>query len=177
MTVKLITVTRNFMGLSTDTKPTGVEPGSEFWCYDTNITFKTYDGDNWEPYKIGSIIIPGTVNLQQAAGNYTLFTATGGTVYVEKFTITVPNVDCSDDANITSISVVTDTATVITLLSAAAGAKANLTANASFSYSTPFALPITKLIRLVIAGGASDASTLCVTSCKYQAVTPAAYVA
>lgn len=178
MTVQMITQIKNYYGLSTDVKPTTDTPsGSTFWATDTNIVFR-YDGTNWHPYDIKSIVIPGTVDLHQAAGNYTLFTATGGTVYIEKFTITLPAIDVSDDAAITSISVVTDTATVITLLSAAAGAKANLTAGASFSYATPFALPITKLIRLVIGGGTADADpTTCITSCRYQAVTPAAYLA
>ena len=176
MAYKLITTIQRFIGLSSDTKPTGVPPGSTFWAYDTNILFKTPDGTNWEPYDIRSIVLPGTIDLQQAAGAYDLFTATGGTVYVEKFIITLPNVDVSDDVTITSIKVETDTATVITLLSATAGSKANLTANASFSYATPFALPVTKKIRLTIAGGAADAATVCVTSAKYQAVTPAAYL-
>jgi len=178
MAVLMITTIKNFIGLSTDTKPTTeVPPGSTFWEYDTNCLYKTYDGTNWEPFQVLSIVLAGTFNLQQAANTYDLFTATGGTVYVTKVTFTLPNVNVSDDATITSIAIVTDTATVITLLSAVAGAKANLTANASFSYSTPFALPTGKKIRCTIAGGAADASTLCVTSAKYQAVTPAAYLA
>jgi hypothetical protein len=177
MTVTMITAIKNYVGLSTDVKPTtDTPPGSTFWAYDTNVLFKTYDGTNWEPFDIKSIVLPGTFDLQQAANTYDLFVATGGTVYIEKFTITLPNVNVSDDVNITSIAVVTDTATVITLLSAAAGAKANLTALASFSYATPFALPVGKKIRITIAGGAADAATVCVTSARYQAVTPAAYL-
>jgi hypothetical protein len=178
MAVLMITTVKNFIGLSTDTKPTTeVPPGSTFWEHDTNCLYKTYDGTNWEPYQVLSINAVGTFNLQQAANTYDLFTATGGTVYVTKFNITLPNVNCADDANITSLSVVTDTGTVITLLSTGAGAKANLTANASFTYSTPFWLPTGKKIRGVIAGGAADASTLCTTLAKYQAVTPAGYLA
>jgi hypothetical protein len=43
----LITRIQNFIGASTDTKPTDVPVGSTFWCYDTNITWVTYDGTNW----------------------------------------------------------------------------------------------------------------------------------
>jgi hypothetical protein len=177
MTVTLETAIQRFNGLSTDSKPTGVPAGSTFWAYDTGTMFRCYDGTNWIAYSEDSVVQPGTINLQQAASTYDLFVATGGSVYVEYFSITLPNVNVSDDATITSISVITDTTTVITLLSATAGAKANLTANAAFTYALPFALPVGKKIRLTIAGGASDASTLCITSCRYRAINPAGYLA
>jgi hypothetical protein len=177
MTVMLVTSIKNFIGLSTDVKPTDAPPGSTFWAYDTGTLFKTYDGTNWMAYSENSVVQPGTINLQQAANTYDLFTATGGGVYVEYFSITLPNVNVSDDVNITSIAVVTDTTTILTLLSAANGAKANLVANAAFSYALPFALPVGKKIRLTIAGGAADASTLCVTSCRYRSINPAGYLA
>jgi hypothetical protein len=178
MAVSLITTIKRFMGLSTDTKPTDVPSGSEFWEYDTNILFKTYDGTNWEPFDIKSIILAGTIDLHNAANTYDLFTATGGTVYVEKFTLTLPNKDLTDDAALTGITVQTDTTTVISLVPSASGLKAQLTANKVFTYATPFALPITKKIQLTIVGGtATDDPTTCVTSVRYQAVTPAAYIA
>jgi len=178
MTVRAVgDIGNRFIGLSTDAKPTGVPVGSEFWCYDTGILLKCYDGTNWIAYSENSVVQPGSINLQQAANTYDLFTATGGGVMVEFFSITLPNVNVSDDATITSIAVVTDTTAVITLLSAANGAKANLVANASFSYALPFALPVGKKIRLTIAGGAADASTLCVTSCRYRGINPAGYLA
>jgi hypothetical protein len=140
--------------------------------------FRCYDGTNWIAFSENSVVQPGTIDLQQAASTYDLFTATGGSVYVEYFKITMPaSPDVTNDATITSIAVVTDTTTVITLLSAAAGAKANLVANTVFSYATPFALPVTKKIRLTIAGGAADAPTVCVTSCRYRAINPAGYLA
>ncbi len=48
-------VTRNintgrYIGLSSDTKPTGVDIGSTFWEYDTNVNYATYDGTNWVVY-------------------------------------------------------------------------------------------------------------------------------
>jgi hypothetical protein len=177
MTVRLVTVIQNYIGLSTDTKPTSVKPGSTFWAYDTGTLFKTYDGTNWMAYSENSVVQPGSIDLQQAAATYDLFTATGGSVYVEYFSITLPNVDVTDDAAITSISIQTDTTTVVTLLSATAGAVANLAANAAFTYATPFALPVGSKIQLTIAGGASDAATVCVTSCRYRGINPAGYLA
>jgi len=178
MTVTLETVIQRFNGLSTDSKPTGVPAGSTFWAYDTGVMFRCYDGTNWIAYSENSVVQPGTIDLNQAANTYDLFTATGGSVYVEYFKITMPSTpDVTNDATITSIAVVTDTTTVITLLSAAAGAKANLVANTVFAYATPFALPVGKKIRLTIAGGAADGATVCVTSCRYRAINPAGYLA
>jgi hypothetical protein len=49
MTVKAIGAMNNrWVGLSTDTKPTGLEVGSKFWEYDTGVTYVTYDGTNWK---------------------------------------------------------------------------------------------------------------------------------
>jgi hypothetical protein len=179
MVVLMISTIKNYVGLSTDTKPTtNTPPGSTFWEYDTNILYKSYDGTNWEPYEVKSIILPGTVDLHQAAGTYDLFAATGGTVEVEKFILTLPNIDCSDDVALTGISVQTNTTPVITLISAAQGAKANLTPLASFSYAVPFALPVTKKIQLTIIGGTATADpTTCTISAKYQALTAGAYLA
>lgn len=169
---------KRFVGLSSDTKPTDDIPvGSYFWEYDTNILYKTYDGTNWVSQSVKSFVTPTTIDLQQVAGDYTLYTGTTADVYIETFKITLPAVNVSDDVNITSISIQTDTATVITLLSAANGAKANLTANASFSYSTPFYLPATKLIQLTIAGGAADAATVCTVKCRWTPVVPGGYLA
>jgi hypothetical protein len=163
--------------LAADTKPTTVPIGSTFLEYDTNILFITYDGTNWVSKAAGSFTATTTENLQQAASTYDLFTATGANVVVESFTFTLPNVDCSDDATITSISVVTDETVVRTLVTTSQGAKANLVANASFSYLVPFTLLVGKKIRLTIAGGASDASTLCTATVRYNSIAPAGYMA
>lgn len=178
MTVVMITSIKNYVGLSTDSKPTAdTPPGSTFWAYDTNQHFRTHDGTNWVTESIGSFIATTTEDLQQAASTYDLFTATSANVLVENVTFTLPNVDCSDDATITSISIVTDETTPRTLVTTTQGAVANLTANASFSYSTPFTLPVGKKIQLVIAGGASDAATVCTATVKYQSIAPAGYMA
>jgi hypothetical protein len=51
MTVKLGADVRNYIGLSTDTKPTGVPIMSTFYEYDTRRIYITYDGTNWTIYK------------------------------------------------------------------------------------------------------------------------------
>ena len=50
MTVRLETTIHRYTGLAGDTMPTGVEPGSYYWAYDTNVVYKTYDGTNWSVY-------------------------------------------------------------------------------------------------------------------------------
>lgn len=47
MAVILIGMIKRFVGLSTDTKPTGVAVGSIFIEYDSHEVYITYDGTNW----------------------------------------------------------------------------------------------------------------------------------
>lgn len=178
MAYTLETSIKRYIGLSGDAKPSDVQPGSYFWCSDTGTLLKTADGTNWVAYSVNSVVQPGTVDLHNAAGNYDLFTATGGSVYVENFTLTLPNKDLTDDAALTGITVQTDTTTVVPLITSAVGLKANLTNNKVFTYATPFALPVGKKIQLTIVGGtATDDPTTCVTSCRYRSINPAGYLA
>ncbi len=47
MAVKHIESINSFIGLSTDTKPTGVQVGSRFFEYNLKDTYVSYDGTNW----------------------------------------------------------------------------------------------------------------------------------
>lgn len=47
MAVLLIDNIRNYVGLSSDSKPTGIPVGSVFFESDTRLIHKTYDGTNW----------------------------------------------------------------------------------------------------------------------------------
>jgi len=49
MTVLKEASIERYIGLSTDTKPTGVRIGSTFLEYDTGALYVTYDGTNWTP--------------------------------------------------------------------------------------------------------------------------------
>jgi len=118
-----------------------------------------------------------TIDLQQAAGSYDLFTGTTQDVVVEKLVIRLPNVDVSDDANITSISIQTDDATPQVFISATDGAKANLTPEAQLGYTGVVLIKVGKKIRLTIAGGAADAQTVCDVVAEYRAVVSGGYLA
>jgi hypothetical protein len=55
MAVTLESSVRRYIGLSGDTKPTGVEIGSKFYEYDTYYTYVTYDGTNWALYEMPGV--------------------------------------------------------------------------------------------------------------------------
>ena len=47
MTVHLVTAIKQFIGHSTDVKPTDCPPGSRFFVYDTPAWF-VFDGADWQ---------------------------------------------------------------------------------------------------------------------------------
>jgi hypothetical protein len=118
-----------------------------------------------------------TEDLQQAAAAYDLFTGTTQDVVVERLVFRLPDVDVSDDATITSISIQTDDATPQVLISSALGAKANLTAEAQLYWTGCVLLKAGKKIQLTIAGGAADAPTVSDVVAEYRAVIGGGYLA
>jgi len=46
MTIRAISSYKRFIGLSTDTKPSGISPGSEFFEVNTGQKW-IFDGNNW----------------------------------------------------------------------------------------------------------------------------------
>ena len=119
-----------------------------------------------------------TIDLAQAAASYDLFTGTTQSVLLERLVIRLPNVDVSDDATITSISIQTDDTTAQTLISSSAGAKANLTAEAQLASDIKGVIIKTGTkIQLTIAGGAADATTTCDVVAAYRALATGGYLA
>jgi len=118
-----------------------------------------------------------TIDLAQAAASYTLFTGTIQDVQVESLLIRLPNVNVSDDATITSISIQTNDATPQVFVNSVVGAKAYLTAEAQLGWTGVHLLKAGKLIRLTIAGGAADAATTCDVIVKCRAVVSGGYLA
>ncbi|MBA7580617.1 hypothetical protein ES708_22510 [subsurface metagenome] len=118
-----------------------------------------------------------TIDLQQAAGTYDLFTGNTQDVVVERLLIRLPNVDVSDDVTITSISIQTNDTTPQVFISAADGAKVNLTAEAQLGYTGVVAVKVGKKIQLTIAGGAADEATVCDVIAECRAVVSGGYLA
>jgi hypothetical protein len=183
MTVAYETRIKRFIGLSTDTKPTAalgdVPDGSYFWCYDTNILWKTYDGTNWVTHTVKSITQPSveTMSFHQAAADYPLFTCAGGAVLIENFTLTNTINLVAEPAGFDGTSVQTDHATPIILVAAAGAVHAQLSAGKVFTYSTPFVLFVAQHINYSVIGATTDADPAGFTvSCRYQPIHPAGYL-
>ena len=118
-----------------------------------------------------------TIDLQQAAGTYDLFTGMAQDVVVEKLLIRLPNIDVSNDTDITSISIQTNDATSQEFISATSGAKDKLTADAQLGYTGVIMIKAGKKIQLTIAGGAADVATVCDVIAEYRAVASGGYLA
>ena len=96
-----------------------------------------------------------TIDLNQAAATYDLFTGTTQDVFVDSLVFRMPNTDISSNGTLTSISIVTDDTTPVTFITTTVGAVANLTAEASLATKTNGVLIKTgKKVQLVLAGGA-----------------------
>lgn len=111
------------------------------------------------------------IDLDQAAGSYTLFTASQGDSLIESVSFRLPNVDVSDDAVITGISIQINKTTPTVFISAVAGAKANLPAEAELSWDGPAILKNGEEIQLTICGGPADAETICDVVVKSKRIT------
>jgi hypothetical protein len=146
-----------FIGLSTDTKPTGVNTGATYFEQNTGFMF-IYNGYAWVPK---SFMPETTVNykqisLNQAAAAYDVMTATTQNLFIDAVIVHVPD-DLSAVATFTGISVATDDWTPIEILSAVAGAKAKLTGNFYHVYRGPSVTVATKKVQLTISGGTAGA--------------------
>ena len=104
----------------------------------------------------GTIIATTTEDLAQVVASYTLFTGTTADVILESLTLRNANVDCSDDATFTGISIQTDDATATTFISQANGVKANLTEEAQIAWTGSAIIKTATIINLTIYGAAAD---------------------
>ena len=118
-----------------------------------------------------------TIDLQQGADSYDLFTGTTQDVMLEKLAIRLPDVDVSDDAALTSISIQTDDTTPQVIISAADGAVGNLTAEAQLAWTGAILIKAGSKIQLTIGGGAADEATVCDVVAECRAVVAGGYLA
>jgi hypothetical protein len=158
MAVTAISTIKRFLGLSTDTKPTAQPLGSTFLELNTGYMF-TFNGYAWLPKSFamdGTTINYKQISLNQAAAAYDVMTATTQNLFIDAVVVHVPD-DLSAVATFTGISVATDDASAIEILSAAAGAKANLTGNFYHVFRGPRVTADTKKIQLTIGGATAGA--------------------
>jgi hypothetical protein len=158
MTVQAIGAANNrFIGLSTDTKPTGINAGATFFEVNTGFLF-IYNGYAWVPksYQPETTVNYKQISLNQAAAAYDVMTATTQNLFIDAVIVHVPD-DLSAVVTFTGISVQTDDGTPIVLLSSTNGAKAKLTGNFYSTYRGPVVTAATKKIQLTIGGGSAGA--------------------
>jgi hypothetical protein len=158
-----------FVGLSTDTKPTtNTQIGATYLEYDTGKLYTTPDGENWILKSAeGALFQTTTIDLEQAAGDYDLFTAGLSDVEILHLTIIIPS-DLTAEATLTSISIQSTDDTPVEFISATAGAVANLTANKYLQYNAGETVAGGKKIQLTIAGGATAAAQVCTVFIAYR---------
>ncbi|MFA5378639.1 MAG: hypothetical protein WC455_22990 [Dehalococcoidia bacterium] len=174
--MKLIDTSQNWIGLSTDTKPTAPAPGSSFFEGDYFWEW-VYNGFAWVPRKI---LIEGItaqykqISLNQAANTYDVMTATTQNLFIDAIIIHVPD-NLSAVETFTGISVQTDDASVIEILSAAAGAKAKLTGNFYHVYRGPKISASTKKIQLTIGGATAGAGKVADITVLWRPVVAGGY--
>lgn len=117
-----------------------------------------------------------TIDLNQVAATYTLFTGTAASVLLEKLVFRMPNVDISG-GSLTSISIQTDDVTPEVIISSGDGVLANLTHEASLAWTGAVIIPAGTLIQLTIAGGVSGTACVCDIVVEAKSITDAGYLA
>ena len=160
MAVKKIATIQRWLGLSTDTKPATPAVGSTFVETDTGIQW-IYNNYAWLPVSAspGTTINYNQISLNQAAADYPVMTATAQDLFIDAVVIHVPD-DLSAVATFTGISVATDDVAPLEILSAADGAKTNLTGNFYHVYRGPVVTAATKILELTIGGATAGAGKI-----------------
>jgi len=158
----LATMQGNVTDILTDTGTAGVVLGTKV------ATFKRLAGEIQ--------MAEATVDLNQAAADYDVFTGTTEDCWLIGFSIKMPDDLCSD-TTLTSISVQTDDSTPIELIGVDAGAVANLTAEAELTWEGKCRINAGTKIQLTIAGGAEGAEYITTATAEYRAIADGGYLA
>ena len=132
--------------------------------------------DNIDTKAMGrSQIAATTIDLNQAAATYDLFTGTDQVVILESLNIKMPT--GAAGGALTSISIQTDDVTPGVIISSVDGDVANLTSEADLGWTGTLYITVGTKIRLTIAGGAHGAGYVCKVTAKSRAVVSGGYLA
>jgi hypothetical protein len=175
MAVKLITTTKNYIGLSTDTKPTGASAGDTFFECNTGFLW-IYNDFAWVPksYMPETTVNYKQISLNQAANTYDVMTATTQNLFIDAVIVHVPD-DLSGVTSFTGISVQTDDGSPIVLLSSTNGAKAKLTGNFYSVYTGPAVTVATKKVQLTIIGATAGSGKVADVTVLWRPVVAGGY--
>jgi len=171
----LITSVKRFIGLSTDTKPTGAQSGSTFFEFNTGYMY-IYNGYAWVPksYLPETAVNYNQISLNQVAATYDVMTATSQNLFIDAVIIHVPD-NLSAVATFTGITVQTDDGSAIEILAAADGVKAKLTGNFYHIYRGPAVTASTKKIQLTITGATAGAGKVADITVLWRALVAGGY--
>ena len=133
------------------------------------LSFAEAAGDLTDPQVMGRAQIAATtIDLNQAAGSYDLFTGTTQAVVLESLILRCPN-DAAT-APLTYITIQTDDETASAIIDSVTGAVGNLTAEAQLSWNGEIYIGVGTKVQLTIAGGAEGAEYICTVVAKSRAV-------
>jgi len=120
-----------------------------------------------DPYAIKPV--KTTIDLNQVAASYDLFTGAGQDCALEGIMINLPTGNCG--GAVTNISIQTDDATPAVLISSTTGDLANLTSEAVLAWTGLTHIAVGTKVQLTIAGGAHGSTYSCKVTAFYRAIT------
>ena len=90
--MEMIKTPHRFIGFSTDTKPATAEVGSTFYEIDKRETYICFDGTQWAFLSSAEnhLDIGTTIDLNQAAGDYDLFSSNTQAIIIHHFSLYIP---------------------------------------------------------------------------------------
>lgn len=110
-----------------------------------------------------------TIDLQQAAAAYTLFTGAVQDVMIESLVIRFRTA-AAGVGGFTGISIQTDDTVNQVIIPQAVGVLANITAQNQLAWTGAMIIKSGKKIQLTVYGAAADASTICDVYVKYRPI-------
>lgn len=135
-------------------------------------------GQNGQVIDLPSHLFKATIDLNQAAGDYDLFTAVGEDIFVKNLSIRTPT--GAIGGAVTYISIQTDDATPTVFINSTDGDVSKLTSEVCLtwrSFGEGIILKTGKKIQLTIGGGPAGVSKICDVIAEYMAINPKGYLA
>lgn len=120
-------------------------------------------------------IVPTTIDLNQAAGNYTLYTGTTQDCALQGFIIRMSG--GAIGGAVTAISVQTNDATPQVIISQNRGVVGNLANEAQLAWDGEILIVTGALIQITIYGGAAGAARVCDVTAIYRSVVAGGHLA
>lgn len=176
MSVQKKTSKQEYVGLSTDTKPTGVIGiGAKFHESNTGFDWE-WNGFAWLPKTFWPLTTVNykQISLAQSASNYTVMTATTQNLFIDAVIVHVP-ANISAVTSFTGITVQTNDDSAIEILSTAAGDHALLTGNFYHVFRGPRVNVATKIIQLTISGATAGTGAVADVTVFWRPVVAGGY--